>query len=196
MAEAGNKGAKPAAPPADGGEGEEAPPKKSRLKTILILTILVMVLAGAGVAAGVMFLGLKLPFMNPPAQPAEGEAGAAAPAPAPAPEKAQPPKPAAAKPTFVAVPPIVVNLTDGGGRRFIRLSVSVEVSSVEGETAVKENVPKIIDAFQMYLRSQSLESFNSVASLMQVRRDLLGRLNRIDPRIEAKAVLFQDLIIQ
>jgi len=194
MAEAGKKEAKPAAPPADGGEGEEAPPKKSRLKTMLILTILVMVLAGAGVAVGVMFLGLKLPFMNPPRPPDEGEVAAAAPAPTP--EKAQPPKLAAVKPTFVAVPPIVVNLTDGGGRRFIRLSVSVEVSSAEGETAVKENVPKIIDAFQMYLRSQSLESFNSVASLMQVRRDLLGRLNRIDPRIEAKAVLFQDLIIQ
>ena len=54
MAEAGKKEAKPAAPPADGGEGEEAPPKKSRLKTMLILTILVMVLAGAGVAVGVI----------------------------------------------------------------------------------------------------------------------------------------------
>lgn len=191
MAEAANKEAKPAAAPTEGDEGE-APPKKSRLKMILILVILILFLAGAGGAAGVMFLGLKLPFISSP--PPDGESTAAAPAPAP--EKASPPKLPAAKPTFVAVPPIVVNLADGSGRRFIRLSVSVEVSSAEGETAVRENVPKIIDAFQIYLRSQSLESFNSVASLMQVRRDLLVRLNRIDPRIEAKAVLFQDLIIQ
>ncbi len=192
MAEAGNKEAKPAAAPTEGGEGE-APPKKSRLKMILILVILILFLAGAGGAVGVMFLGLKLPFISS-LPPPDGESTAAAPAPAP--EKASPPKLPAAKPTFVAVPPIVVNLADGSGRRFIRLSVSVEVSSAEGETAVRENVPKIIDAFQIYLRSQSLESFNSVASLMQVRRDLLVRLNRIDPRIEAKAVLFQDLIIQ
>lgn len=188
MAEAATKEAKPAA--AEGGEGE-APPKKSRLKLLLSLIILALFLAGTGVAVGVMFLGLKLPFMSPSPQPG-GETAA----PAPAPEKAPPPKPPVAKPTFVAVPPIVVNLADGSGRRFIRLSVSVEVSSAEGETAVKENVPKIIDAFQLYLRSQSLESFNSVASLMQVRRDLLARLNRLDPRIDAKAVLFQDLIIQ
>lgn len=191
MAEAGDKGAKPAAAPAEGGEAG-VPPKKSRLKTVLILVILILFLVGAGIAVGVMFLGLKLPFMSSP--PPDAEA-AAAPSPAPA-EKPSPPKPPAAKPTFVAVPPIVVNLADASGRRFIRLSVSVEVSSAEGETAVRENVPKIIDAFQLYLRSQSLESFNSVASLMQVRRDLLARLNRIDPRIEAKAVLFQDLIIQ
>jgi flagellar FliL protein len=191
MAEAGDKGAKTAAAPAEGGEGE-APPKGGRLKTILILVILILVLAGGGLAAGVMFLGLRLPFMAS-APPTDAEA--AVPAPAPAPEKAPPPKPAA-KPIFVAVPPIVVNLADAAGRRFIRMSVSVEVSSPEGEAAVKENAPKIIDAFQLYLRSQSLDSFNSVASLMQVRRDLLARLNRIDPRIQAKAVLFQDLIIQ
>lgn len=192
MAEAGDKkGGKPEAPPAGGAEGDAAP-KKSRLKTILILVLLVLVLAGGGLAAGVLFLGLKLPFLAG-ASPADVEAPAATPPPVP--EKALPPKPAA-RPTFVAVPPIVVNLADATGRRFIRLSVSVEVSSAEGEVAVKENVPKIIDAFQLYLRSQSLESFNSVANLMQVRRDLLARLNRIDPRIEAKAVLFQDLIIQ
>ena len=194
MAEAGDKGAKPAAAPAEGGEGE-GPPKKSRLKTVLILVILVLFLAGAGIAVGVMFLGLKLPFVSSP--PPDDAETTATPSPAPA-AKPAPPKPAApaAKPTFVAVPPIVVNLADASGRRFIRLSVSVEVSSAEGEVAVRENVPKIIDAFQLYLRSQSLDSFNSVASLLQVRRDLLARLNRLDPRIEAKAVLFQDLIIQ
>ncbi len=191
MAEASDKGGKSAAPPAEGAAGD-APPKKGRLKTVLILVLLILVLAGGGGAAGVLFLGMKLPFLGAAPPP---DAVTPAAVPPPAPEKAPQPK-LVAKPTFVAVPPIVVNLADTTGRRFIRLSVSVEVSSAEGESAVKENVPKIIDAFQLYLRSQSLESFNSVANLMQVRRDLLARLNRIDPRIEAKAVLFQDLIIQ
>lgn len=191
MAEASDKGGKSAAPPAEGAAGD-APPKKGRLKTVLILVLLILVLAGGGVAAGVLFLGMKLPFLGAAPPP---DAVTPAAVPPPALEKAPQPK-LVAKPTFVAVPPIVVNLADTTGRRFIRLSVSVEVSSAEGESAVKENVPKIIDAFQLYLRSQSLESFNSVANLMQVRRDLLARLNRIDPRIEAKAVLFQDLIIQ
>jgi hypothetical protein len=35
-----------------------------------------------------------------------------------------------------------------------------------------------------------------MASILQVRRELLARLNRIDPRIDARAVLFQDLVVQ
>jgi flagellar FliL protein len=72
----------------------------------------------------------------------------------------------------------------------------VEVVLPESEAAVRENMPKVIDAFQIYVRSLTAESFGSVASILQVRRELLIRLNRIDPRVDARAVLFQDLVIQ
>jgi flagellar FliL protein len=105
-------------------------------------------------------------------------------------------KAAATRSLFVPVPPIVVNLADRDVRRYARIVLMVEVVLPESEAAVRENMPKVIDAFQIYVRSLTAESFGSVASILQVRRELLVRLNRIDPRVDARAVLFQDLVIQ
>jgi flagellar FliL protein len=105
-------------------------------------------------------------------------------------------KAAATRSLFVQIPPIVVNLADREARRYARVVLTVEVVLPESEVAVKENMPKVIDAFQIYVRSLTAESFGSMASILQVRRELLARLNRIDPRIDARAVLFQDLVVQ
>jgi flagellar protein FliL len=190
-------------------EGEAEAPKKSKLKLILIIVVVVLLLAGLGVGAGVMFLGLRIPFISPPPPPAEGEEHAGEGG-----EHGEHGKPAEKgkekekegkggkgeaerpRPIFVAVPPVVVNLADKNARRFIRLGVSIEVGSSSGEQLVKENVPRIIDAFQVFLRAQSLDSFNSAGALLELRRELLARVNRIDPSIDARAVLLQDLIIQ
>ena len=173
------------------------------------MLVLVLFLGGLGVGAGVIFLGLRLPFVSTPETHAEegagehgGDNGKAAYAQKedekePAKEgKGAKPEAERRRPIFVAIPPVVVNLADKSARRFVRLGVSIEVGSGSAEQQVKENVPRIIDAFQVYLRAQSLEAFNSAGGLLELRRELLARVNRIDPRIDARAVLLQDLIIQ
>ncbi len=191
------------APPAAEGAAEGEPKKGSKLKLILVVLVALLFVAGGGVAVGVFLLGMKLPFMK--AQHAE-EHGDEAPKVDPKEaerreqekrdaEKAKQ-KAAAAKSLFVQVPPIVVNLADREARRYARIVVTVEVVLPESEAAVKENMPKVIDAFQIYVRSLTADSFGSMASILQVRRELLARLNRLDPRIDARAVLFQDLVIQ
>ena len=100
-------------------------------------------------------------------------------------------------PQFVNVPPLLVNLSGGNGKpRFLRLTLAVEVSSGHGKSVLEAQMPKLIDSMQLYLRTLGLESFNTVAGLTTVRHDLLSRVNRIDPAIGARAVLFQDLMVQ
>ena len=191
-------------PDAAADAGAEGGPKKgSKLKLILVVLVALLFVAGGGVAAGVLLLGMKLPFMK--AQQAEegGEEGAKV-DPREAERREQEKrdaekakqKAAATRSLFVQVPPIVVNLADREARRYARIVLTVEGVLPESEVAVKENMPKVIDAFQIYVRSLTAESFGSMASILQVRRELLARLNRIDPRIDARAVLFQDLVIQ
>lgn len=99
-------------------------------------------------------------------------------------------------PQFVDVPPLLVNLSGGTRTRFLRLTLAVEVNDAAGKSILKAQMPKLIDSMQIYLRTLGLESFNTVAGLTTVRHDLLARVNRIDPAIGAKAVLFQDLMVQ
>ncbi|WP_396274895.1 flagellar basal body-associated protein FliL [Hyphomonas sp.] len=194
--------AEKAAPAADA-SAEGTPKKGSKLKLILVILVALLFMVGGGGAVGVFLLGMKLPFMKQPAaeeqadeaqkiDPKEAERREQEKRDA---EKAKQ-KAAATRSLFVPVPPIVVNLADRDVRRYARIVLMVEVVLPESEAAVRENMPKVIDAFQIYVRSLTAESFGSVASILQVRRELLVRLNRIDPRVDARAVLFQDLVIQ
>ena len=99
-------------------------------------------------------------------------------------------------PQFVNVPPLLVNLSGGTRTRFLRLTLAVEVNDFQGKSTLEAQMPKLIDSMQLYLRTLGLESFNTVAGLTTVRHDLLARVNRIDPGIGAKSVLFQDLMVQ
>jgi len=102
----------------------------------------------------------------------------------------------ASGPQFVNVPPLLVNLSGGARTRFLRLTLAVEVNDSRGKSTLEAQMPKLIDSMQLYLRTLGLESFNTVAGLTTVRHDLLARVNRIDPGIGAKSVLFQDLMVQ
>ena len=146
------------------------------------------------------------------AKPAGDQHAAAGESPAHAPAKEAEAEPAAAEggghgggggeggatsgPQFVNVPPLLVNLSGGARTRFLRLTLAVEVNDSHGQSTLEAQMPKLIDSMQLYLRTLGLESFNTVAGLTTVRHDLLARVNRIDPGIGAKSVLFQDLMVQ
>lgn len=193
----------PTAPPAADAPGEEGPKKKSKLKLFLVILLALLFMVGGGAAVGVLLLGFKLPFMSSTKADEHAE-DAQKTDPKEAERREQEKrdlerarqKAASTRSIFVAVPPIVVNLADRDTRRYARIVLTIEVTVPESEAAVRENMPKIIDSFQLYTRSLTAESFGSVASILQIRRELLARLNRIDARVDARAVLFQDLVIQ
>lgn len=99
-------------------------------------------------------------------------------------------------PSFVTLPPLVINVSQEQKQRFLRLTLAVEVGDTASEAVLKKNIPKAVDAIQIYLRTQSPENFTRIASLMQIRSDLLQRIRQIDQSIDAKGVLFQDLMVQ
>lgn len=206
-------------PPAEA-SAAEATPKKSKLKLIVFALLGLLVLAGGGGAAAYFFLGIGKP---PPPEIADGDADAddsknSAPDAKGAQKPSEkPPAKAAEKPAdkqadkgggkkgeavvgggagFVPVPSLVVNLRDGNKLRYLRLSVSLELSDATAEGAVKGKMPKITDVFQMFLRTQTPESFASVGALTTVRSEMLMRVNQIDDGIKIKSVLFQELMIQ
>ena len=210
-------------PPAEASAAEEAP-KKSKLKLIVFALLGVLLLAGGGGAAAYFFLGIGKPpppevadgdaAADDPKTPAADAKGAQKPSEKPPAKGAEKPaeKPADKQADkgggkkgeavvgggagFVPVPPLVVNLRDGNKLRYLRLSVSLELSDAAAEGAVKGKMPKITDAFQMFLRTQTPDSFASVGALATVRSEMLMRVNQIDDGIKIKSVLFQELMIQ
>ena len=206
-------------PAAEAPAAEEAP-KKGKLKLIIVSLSALLLLAGGGGSAAYFLLGIGKP---PPVETADGDGapedgkgaavdpkGGQKPADKPSakaaekPPEKQPEKGGAKKGEaapvgtggFVPVPSLVVNLRDGSKLRYLRLSLSLELSDGTAEAAVKGKMPKITDTLQMFLRTQTPDSFASVGGLSTVRSEMLMRVNQIDDGIKIRSVLFQELMIQ
>jgi flagellar protein FliL len=154
-------------------EGGEAPAPSGKKKLIVIAAAAVLVLAGAG--GGGFFFWKK--------RSAQTEAEAA-------PVK----KPVA----FLDLREMTVNLAPEGGnerQRFIKFKVSLEVKEAKVLPDVQPFVPRIEDAFQVYVREMRASDLDGSAGMYRLREELLRRVNVATYPAKVDAVLFKDIVV-
>lgn len=184
-------------------EGEK---KKSGFLKWIILAILLLVLSGGGYFAYLRF------FAAPPPAPAADGAAPAEGAPENAPEA--PPEPAKAdahgeakpaegghgeaKPapteSLVSIPTFVVNLADPSGRRYLKLTLDLEVKG-PGEP-VQASMSKIRDALLLLLSSKTADELAGVEGKITLRKDIADRVNQALGKPVVLRVYFTDFVIQ
>ncbi|MGJ3523939.1 flagellar basal body-associated FliL family protein [Nitratidesulfovibrio sp. D1] len=167
---------------------EAAPPKKKsgKLKWI-ILVLLLFVLAGAGGGAYWWFV------MRPAAQPAEGS-----------PEAAKTEAKADAKggeapgrnAKVAKLPTFLVNLADPTGRRYLKLTMEVEVGSDATAKELEGQSAKVRDAVILLLSSKSYADLAPIESKLQLKNEVADRLNQILGGPKVLRVYITEMVIQ
>jgi flagellar protein FliL len=168
------KDKKKAEPEAEAEEGAEGAPAKRKLplKLIAIAAAGVLVLGGGG------FGGYKFFFSHP------------------AEEK---PKEAEVKPaTFVDMPDVLVNLANGGSERtqYLKVKVVLELPDAELVPKIQPLMPRVMDAFQTYLRELRPTDLDGSAGLYRLREELTRRVNLAVAPSRVTAVLFKEIVVQ
>ena len=155
-------------------EAEEAPPGLGGRRKLVVLGAGLLLLLG--IAAGLYFTGFANRFLGR-SQVAE----------------APPPKPA----VFLDLPDLLVNLS-GTGRKtnFLKLSVSLELEKKEDIPLVNAVMPRIIDAFQVYLRELRIEDLRGSGGIYRLREELLRRVNAATAPVKVVDVLFKEMLVQ
>lgn len=156
----------------------DVPKKKLSGKKIVLFFVLPILLLGVG--AGVFFSGmLSSDVKEKPV--AEAEAGPVAPL----------------KTVFFDLPEMLVNLNSTGRRpNFLKMRVSLELTSDLDVTRVRDLSPRIIDNFQVYLRELRVEDLKGSAGIYRLREELLARVNTAVSPTKVKDVLFKDMLVQ
>jgi flagellar FliL protein len=159
-------------------EGEAPPPKKGWFslpskKVLIIATAALLVVGGGG--GGAYFMFFK---------------GAAAEAKA-APEK---PKPA----VFVDLPEVLVNLSSAGTDRtqYLKAKVVLELADQNMIQQIQPVMPRVMDAFQTYLRELRASDLEGSAGLYRLKEELTRRVNVAIAPSKINAVLFKEIIVQ
>lgn len=171
---------------ADTKGGNAANEKKSGGKVKWIILLLVLLLLAGGGAAAYWFL------LGPGASVEENvEAG----------EEAQEGETEETKSTqqsreIVTLEPFIVNLADPLGRRFLRMTLDVEVVSSEAAENVRDSASRIRDAIIMLLSSKSYGDLASMENKIILKSEIVDRLGQILGKGRVANVYFTEFVIQ
>lgn len=154
-------------------EGEAAGKSKKKLplKIIIMAAAGVLVLGGGGAGAYFFF----------------GHSGH---------EK---PKQAAVKPaTFVDLPDVLVNLSNTGTDRtqYLKVKVVLELPDADMVPKIQPLMPRVMDAFQTYLRELRPTDLDGSAGLYRLKEELTRRVNAAVAPNHVTAVLFKEIVVQ
>jgi flagellar FliL protein len=115
-------------------------------------------------------------------------------------QHADPPAQEAAKPSmpvFVDLPDMIANLNSPSNKpSYIKLQARLEVSRPEDVDKVKQEMPRLQDIFQTYLREMRPEELRGSPGIFRLREELLGRANVAVAPVKVNDVLFTQLLIQ
>jgi flagellar FliL protein len=164
---------------AAGEGGEDQAPAKKKLSIVMLALIVAvpLLLIGGGAAAYFLFF-------------AKSEDAAATAAKA---EDAKPPKAM----VFYNLPELLVNLNSQGRRSsFLKISLSFELADAADIPRIEAVLPRIVDAFQTYLRELRPEDLRGSAGLYRLREELLARVNTSAQPARVNDVLFKEMLIQ
>ncbi|MBT8763640.1 flagellar basal body-associated FliL family protein [Desulfohalobiaceae bacterium Ax17] len=167
-------------------EQTEEKKKGGILKWIILLVLLIILGVGG-------FFGYKY-FFAGPKDKVEAEGGAQ---PQGEQQAQQEKQPAEQGPTeMYSLPPFVVNLADPLGRRYLKLSLDVELIDKKTVEVLEKKLPKVKDTILLLLSSKSFADIDSMEEKIQLKNEIVERLNQILGKAKVVRVYFTEFVVQ
>ena len=105
----------------------------------------------------------------------------------------------AAKPaTFVDLPDVLVNLSNAGNDRtqYLKVKIVLELPDATLVPQIQPLLPRVMDAFQTYLRELRPTDLDGSAGLYRLKEELTRRVNSAVAPNRITAVLFKEIVVQ
>ncbi len=155
--------------------------KSGKLKWIILLLILLLLLGGGGFVAWKFFL--DKPDTESPQAQTEQSAGSGGEV---SPKDAQ----------VVSLPTFLVNLADPLGRRYIKLTLDVELVNPAAGAQLEGAMPRVRDAIILLLSSKSYADLAPLENKLLLKNEIVTRLNQVLGGSKVLRVYFTDMVIQ
>ena len=92
--------------------------------------------------------------------------------------------------------PFIVNLAKSGGNRFLKVTVSLEMSSPKVRLGLKKNIQKITDSILLLLSTKTFKDVYSVQGKFTLKGEITTRVNQFLTEGQVKGAYFTEFIIQ
>jgi flagellar FliL protein len=98
---------------------------------------------------------------------------------------------------YYDLPVMILNLSSTENRAaYVKLAVALEVSDQKMLQVIEPNMPRILDAFQTYMRELRTSDLQGSAGLYRLKEELQRRINIAVYPARVDDVLFKNVIVQ
>lgn len=161
--------------------GEDGATEKSKKKFSLPSRKTMLIGAGALVLIGGIGFGVYHFVFSGPSHEAKPAANAAV--------KAA---------VFIELPEVLVNLSNGNAEhpQYLKMKVVLDVPDQAMVLQIQPVMPRVMDAFQTYLRELRPTDLDGSAGLYRLKEELTRRVNSAIAPARINAVLFKEIVVQ
>ena len=114
------------------------------------------------------------------------------------PHEAKAEKPPVKPAVFVDLPEMLVNLSNPSAERtqYLKIKVVLELPEQKMIEQITPIMPRVMDAFQTYLRELRPSDLDGSAGLYRLKEELTRRVNVSIAPARINAVLFKEIVVQ
>jgi len=100
---------------------------------------------------------------------------------------------------FVDLPDVLVNLSNAGSAdraQYLKVKIVLELPDPAVVAQIQPLMPRVMDAFQTYLRELRASDLDGSAGLYRLKEELTRRVNAAVSPNRVTAVLFKEIVVQ
>jgi flagellar protein FliL len=99
---------------------------------------------------------------------------------------------------FVDLPEVIVNLSKGRADRtqYLKIKIVLELPDQKMVDQIQPIMPRVMDAFQTFLRELRPSDLDGSAGLYRLKEELTRRVNAAIAPSRINAVLFKEIVVQ
>jgi flagellar FliL protein len=159
-------------------DAADAPEGGGSSKKLIIIIAAVVLLAAIGGGAAYFMLGNKEPKLDPEAEAAAMAANAKMVGP------------------MVNIDAFIVNILDDEENRYLKASITLEVDTQLTADEINSRLPQLQDAILLLIGNKTFGELRDMQGKMQLRAELLNRINEILSKGKVKRIYFTDFVVQ
>ena len=150
----------------------------SKKKLIIIIVAVLVLLIGAGVGAFLFLGGDEEEKISPEEEQAQLE------------------KQAKEVGPMVNIDAFIVNISDDQDSRYLKAAITLEVDGEEASMEITARMPQLKDAILLLIGNKTFGELNDLQGKIQLRAELINKINSILLKGKVKRIYFTDFVVQ
>ncbi len=97
---------------------------------------------------------------------------------------------------MVDISDFIINILDKNETRYLKASVTLELENEETVAEVNQRMPQIRDSIILLVGNKTFAELNDLQGKLQLRAEIIARLNKILTKGKVKGIYFTEFVVQ